>query len=86
MSETTDGMYMKDPRAKSVEGFIEGLGILAKHMEDGLAETFFCGAEHDELFIYVSGEALPEESEDGLALVRLGFHYSEDADSWSYFT
>jgi hypothetical protein len=80
-----DDEYMKDPRAKTVEGFVAGLGILAKYMEKGMQESYFCGGEHDAIHIYVELEDLPEDSEDGLALVRLGFHAS-DADNWAYFT
>ena len=76
--------YMKDPRAKSMEGFIAGLAVLARHMGWGLQQKFPFGAEHDVFHIYVGTEKLPEASEDGLALVRLGFHVEDDG--WAYFT
>jgi len=76
--------YMDDPRAKTVEGFIVALKIFAKYMEKGEKRAFFCGAAHDELFIYADGPL--ESSEDGVLLTALGFHFDEDAECWRYFT
>lgn len=81
----SDEDYMKDPRAKTVEGFIAGLTILSKYMKGGMKESYFCTAEHDEFFVFVELDELPEDSEDGIALQRLGFHASS-ADNWGYFT
>lgn len=76
--------YMKDPRAKSVEGFVAGLTILSAHMEWGMQQKFFCGGEHDIIHIYVGDDALAEDSDDGRALAKLGFHVEDGA--WAYFT
>jgi hypothetical protein len=78
--------YMKDPRAETVEDSVAGLGILSKYMEKGMQESYFLGGEHDQIHVYVDLEDLPEDSEDGPALVRLGFHASSATDAWSYFT
>ena len=80
----TDDEYMEDPRAKTVAGFIAGLAILSKYMEKGIEQSFFCGGEHDIIHFYVDADKLPNDSDDGRALSRLGFH-TED-DSWAYFT
>ena len=80
----TEDLYMKDPDSKTLKGFIEALNIFAKYMGKGINEPYFCGAEHDEIFIYVGTDTLPEESPDGARLRELGFHVSED--SWAYFT
>lgn len=77
--------YMKDPRAKTVEAFIAGLNILAKYMKCGLQESYFCTAEHDEIFIFVGLDDCPPVSDDGIELQKLGFHASS-ADNWGYFT
>ena len=82
----SDDDYMKDPRAKSVEGMIAGLTILSGYLKDGMATTYFSGAEHDEIFFYVSPDDLPEDSPHGIELQRLGFHACEDAETWAYFT
>lgn len=81
----TEDDYMKDSRAKTVEGFIAGLTILSKYMKEGMQESYFCTAEHGEFFVFVGLEECPEESEDGISLRLLGFHASE-ADNWGYFT
>lgn len=83
----SDKRYNKDLKAKSVTGFIEALNLLAKYMDEGIETKYFCGAEHDALYIYTGDGGLPEEeSEDGLRLSELGFHWDEDVEGWSYFT
>jgi len=80
-----DESYMRDPMAKTVNGFIEALEILARYMKDGKERKFFCGAEHDEIYFYT--ENGPDElSDDGVRLSELGFHFEEDAEGWVYFT
>lgn len=79
----SDDRYMTAPNAKSVEAFIEALGIFAKYYEDGTAKSYFMGAEHDELFIYDS-DGISEDSEDGQRLSELGFHHN--GEGWSFFT
>lgn len=81
-----DDDYMKDPRAKSVEGMIAGLTILSEYLKDGMATKYFCGGEHDIIYFYVSLEDLPKESPHGVELQRLGFHADDDADAWGLFT
>lgn len=80
----SDDVYMKDSRAKSVEGMIAGLTILSGYLKDASATKYFCGAEHDVLYVYVSPEDCPEDSAHGIELQRLGFHADDDA--WGYFT
>lgn len=82
----SDDLYMSDPRAKTFEGFCAGLMILAKHSKDGMSRKFGMGAEHDIITVYVSLDDLPADSEDGLALIALGFHTEEDSGNWGYFT
>ena len=78
--------YMMDDNAKSVTGMIEGLRILARYMGKGEAQKYFCGAEHDIIYFYVSPEKCSEDSEDGIRLSQLGFHPEEDVDAWGYFS
>lgn len=80
----SDDNYMKDPRAKSAEGFIAALQIFAKYWPKGMSNSFFMGAEHDILYIYDSD--IPEDSDDGRELNGLGFHRDDDIDGWAYFT
>ncbi len=87
----SDKIYGTDPKSKSVAGFIEGLQILAKYMKQGLDTKFFCGGEHDVIYFYAEQDEnylskLSKESEDGLRLSALGFHFDEDVENWSYFT
>jgi len=84
--EDEDDLYMKAPEANSIKGFIEALNIFAKYVEKGIDEPYFCGAEHDELHIYVKTDDLPEDSPDGRRLSELGFHTNGETDSWGYFT
>ncbi len=86
MTDESDKLYMKDARAKSVEGLIAALAIFAKYLKKGQKEKFFTGASHDVLYFYVDLEKLPEDSEDGRILVGLGFHADEDSENWAYFT
>jgi hypothetical protein len=69
-------LYMTHPKAKTVEGFVIGLHILCKYMDDRLNQKFFLGAEHDIIYIYA--EKPEEGSHDGLRLSELGFHYEEE--------
>jgi hypothetical protein len=82
--ENDEDLYLTAPEANSIKGFIEALNIFSKYMEKGTNETYFCGAEHDELYLYVGTDDLPEESPDGRRLRALGFRKSEDA--WAYYT
>lgn len=76
--------YMSDPDAKNVKGFVRGLTLLSNYMDKGLAQPFFCGAEHDCFHVYVGADKLPEDSEDGRILRSLGFHVEDGG--WAYFT
>ena len=82
-SEEDDDLYLKEP--KSIRNFIEALNIFAKYTQEGFEETYFCQAEHDELFIHVEQETLHPNSPDGKRLRALGFHPSE-VETWAYFT
>jgi hypothetical protein len=79
-----ESIYSTDPRAKTPEGFIAGLEILARYMEKGLQTKWFMGGEHDVIYIYVSLDDLTPESEDGQMLQRLGFTPNEE--TWGYTT
>jgi len=83
-SDDYDNVYMKDERSKSVEGFIAALEIFSKYLKDGMKETFFFGAGHDILYIWVENDAVNEE--EAITLSRLGWHPSSDGGSWAYFT
>ncbi len=67
---------------RRARNLIEGLTILAMHAEPGQ----FCGAEHDILFVYVSAEALPADSDDGRKLETMGFRIDDNAGNWAYDT
>lgn len=88
MTEDSDDIYMSDPRAKTIEGFIAGLVILAGHMPKGDKQSYAFGAEHDVIHIWgdISLETIPEDSLDGKALLSLGFHTDAELDQWQYFT
>jgi len=87
---THDDYYLKDPRAKTIEGFRVALDILAKYAKDGEKTSYFCHAEHDILYTGPSLKDVPEDSEEGKTLTGLGFHVNEDDtdmdnDCWAYF-
>lgn len=89
--DESDALYMKAPEAKSVRGFIEALGILAKYMDKGLDSAHFSGADHDVFYVQTRSnedyEAEPaESSEDGRRLIALGWHFDGDTDGWAYYT
>lgn len=81
-----DSLYMKDPRAKSLEGLILALNIFANYCEKGLAHTYGLQAEHDVLYGPADNAAIPEDSQEGRLLIMLGWHYEDDVESWAYFT
>ena len=76
-------LYMKDERAKSIEGFIASLEIFAKYTSKGMTESYFLGAEHDIIYCWIN---VPKNSEDGKRLTMLGWHHETESDSWGYFT
>ena len=78
--------YMSSPDAKTVIGFKRALDILAKYLLNGERAKFFASAEHDIFCVNVNGEVLSEDSEDGLELSRLGWHYDSEYESWAYYT
>jgi len=82
--EEGEDLYMKDPESQSIKGFKEALDIFAKYAKKGDLERFFCGAEHDIIYMYTDTDTLHPNSPDGKRLRELGFHVSDDA--WAYFT
>ena len=84
MSERSDDLYMSDPDAKTLRGFIRGLEICAKYMPDGINAKWALGAEHDVIWVYASTTDLLEDSEDGRSLTSLGFHV--DGGCWAFYT
>jgi hypothetical protein len=77
--------YMKDPMSNTVDGFARGLYILSKYMKENSNTKYFCGAEHDIIYIYTENAPDPE-SPEGLRLSELGFHWNEDCEGYAYFT
>ena len=53
-------------------------------MPDGLQETSFLASEHDIIYSHISDEQIPEDSENGMMLIDLGWHL--DDEIWAYFT
>lgn len=82
----TEDVYMSAPESKSIKGYIEGLQIIAKYLDEGEDSKFFCNAEHDVIGLSLSTETLPVDTEDGARLYALGFHPSSDLEYWQYFT
>jgi hypothetical protein len=61
---------------------IQAFEIFAKYCPKGLAESNMLGADHDEIYVYVSQNTLDPESEDGKLLKKLGFK-PHDGGNWS---
>jgi hypothetical protein len=75
----------KNPKRKTIAGFIEGLTILAGYMADGLQSTYAFGGEHDIIHVFeVSLDTVPEDSPDGQTLISLGFHTADEG--WAFYT
>lgn len=70
---------------KSVSEFIQALCIFAKYLKNGMDTGWFLEAAHDIIYMNVSAEQLPEDSEDGIKLGEMGWHISSDTDGWAYF-
>lgn len=85
-ADEDDDIYMSASESKSIRGFVEALNIFSRYLDKGLDETFFSGAEHDVLYLYVDPEDLHPNSSDGKRLRALGFHPDTDVESWAYFT
>lgn len=81
--DESDTLYMTDPRAKTIEGFIAALEIFMKYMDK--SESNFFTASHDVITGPSIDETCSEDSEDGKMLIKLGWHLEED-EWWSYFT
>jgi hypothetical protein len=84
--EEQDEIYMKDPDAKTMRGFIRALSIFSEHLEHGASAKYFMGAEHDILYVYVSVQQIPPSSANGKELLSLGWHPEDDSEDWAYFT
>lgn len=88
--------YLKDPRARTIEGWIAALQIFSKYV-GGLQAYLPVCAEHDILFLPAFPPAIgrtggdeyqfaPEHEEDAKTLRGLGFHWSSEGDCWAKFT
>jgi hypothetical protein len=78
-----DEIYMTDPRAKTIEGFIAALEIFLKYMDK--TESSFLHASHDLITGPSIEETCVEDSENGKILLKLGWHV-EEGEYWAYFT
>jgi len=67
----------------SLQNFSTGLLIFSKYLPEGMHSRHQLGADHDEIYIYVSQEEIPAESDEGLKLQELGFTPHEGGN-WSY--
>lgn len=76
----------RDPRAKTLEGWIASIEIFAKNHPEGLKNSYCFEGQHDIIFTHFTEEEIPEDSEDGKALVRLGWFVDSDTDGWATFT
>lgn len=77
--------YMKDPRAHTFEAWVEMNLIFQKHNSEADNPDPITAAEHDVIYIGI-GEEVAEDSEDGVILLGLGFHWDESVDCWARFT
>jgi hypothetical protein len=71
--------------SKTVENFCKGLQILSKTFPKGTQETYFLGAEHDIIYIYLGDEEYEFTDKEIQRLDEYGFH-ENDAGGWSYVT
>lgn len=66
----------------SLQNFINALHIFSKYCPKALNETGMLGADHDEIYVYVSQKDLPPDSEDGEKLQEMGWT-PHDGGNWS---
>ena len=77
----SDKEHEKDPRWSTMEGFKAILDIIEKYDPKG---DPIIGAAYDVVFFNLPYD-LPEQSEDGLKLIRLGLSYGGGYDCWYTF-
>lgn len=68
----------------SLQNFVNSLTIFANYCPNGMQETGMLGADHDEIYVYVSQDDLAPDSEDGNNLQKLGWQ-PHDGGNWSKF-
>lgn len=71
---------------RNIENFIAGVTILSEYYKDGLKESYFMEAEHDEVFFHITLDEIPVKSKNGRKLIDLGFSPDDDIDVWKYST
>lgn len=67
---------------KTFQKFVDGLVIFAKYCDNGMEQEYMLGANHGEIYVYVSQDVLEPDSEDGKKLQELGFE-PHDGGNWS---
>lgn len=77
--DESDKLYMADPLAKSLGAFIEALQIFAKYAD--VNKRFEIDAQHDVIYAHSQPD---EDSEDGKRLIRFGWHWEGDSESWAH--
>lgn len=63
-----------------MQNLVKAFTIFAKYTDS----EYDLGAEHEQIWVYVNKEKLPEDSEDGKVLKVLGWFIDEN-DVWSKF-
>ena len=69
-----------DSRSGTLAGFLEAMGIFARHLGDD--EMEFLVADHDEVWCPVSIETLTPNSLEGVRLLQLGWTPDYGAGTW----
>ena len=75
--------FSKDERCDTIDGWIASMQIFKKHLPEDAVYPFH--ARYDVLY-GPSSEFVDEDSEDGIALVNLGWSVDSGNDQWYYFT
>lgn len=71
--------------SNTVENFCKGLQILSQTFPEGMKESYFLGAEHDFIYVYMGNKEYEFTDEEKQRLDEYGFHET-DVGSWGYFT
>lgn len=77
-------IYLDDPDANTLVGFKKAVDIFIEHCDDNIRFPF--NAEHEIIYGPCGFDDIPEDSEDGKNLQRLGWSYDEQFNCWCYFT
>lgn len=77
----SDDLYLKNKKARTIDGWRASLEIFERHGKTD--KWLIVASAHDIFYTQYGTDDIPEDSDDGRALIALGWHVDEDA--WACF-